>query len=134
MLQPKQAGIITKKHILDNEVSEAMENVIQEEYNMKMELVPPGYHRRNVAEVAIKNSKAHFLSVLTGTVSNFPPSLWDRLLSQVEIMVNLLGHSNTTPNVSAYACLIGPFDYNKMPFVPMGCAVQVHKKTDKRGT
>ena len=26
-----------------------------------------------------------------------------------------------------------PFDYNKMPLVPMGCAVRVHKKTDKRG-
>ena len=28
----------------------------------------------------------------------------------------------------------GPFDYNKMPLAPMGCQVQVHEKTDKRGT
>ena len=36
--------------------------------------------------------------------------------------------------MSAYAHLSGPFDYNKMPLAPMGCAVQVHEKTDKRGT
>ena len=28
----------------------------------------------------------------------------------------------------------GPFDYNKMPLAPMGSRVQVHEKTDKRGT
>ena len=45
-----------------------------------------------------------------------------------------LRQSNATPTVSAYAHLRGPFDYNKMPLAPMGCAVQVHEKTDKRGT
>ena len=28
----------------------------------------------------------------------------------------------------------GPFDYKKMPLAPMGMSVQVHEKTDKRGT
>ena len=111
-----------------------MKEVIQEEYNMEMELVPPGCHCRNATEVAIRNFKAHFLSVLAGTANDFPPSLWDRLLPQAEITVNLLRQSNATPNVSAYAHLSGPFDYNKMPLAPMGCAVQVHEKTDKRGT
>ena len=134
MLRLKRAGIIPKKHVLDNEVSEAMKDVIREEYQMEMELVPPGCHRRNAAEVAIRNFKAHFLSVLAGTTDDFPLSLWDRLLPQAEITVNLLRQSNATPNVSAYAHLSGPFDYNKMPLAPMGCAVQVHEKTDKRGT
>ena len=101
---------------------------------MEMELVPPGCHRRNAAEVAIRNFKAHFLSILAGTAEDFPVSLWDRLLPQAEITLNLLRQSNATPNVSAYAHLSGPFDYNKMPLAPMGCAVQVHEKTDKRGT
>ena len=60
--------------------------------------------------------------------------LWDRLLPQAEITVNLLRQSNATPTVSAYAHMSGPFDYNKMPLAPMGCQVQVHEKTDKRGT
>jgi hypothetical protein len=134
MLRLKRAGIVPKKHILDNEVSEAMKAVIKDEYQMEMELVPPGCHRRNAAEVAIRNFKAHFLSVLAGTAKDFPASLWDRLLPQSEITINLLRQSNATPNVSAYAHLCGPFDYNKMPLAPMGCAVQVHEKTDKRGT
>jgi hypothetical protein len=46
----------------------------------------------------------------------------------------LLRQSNATPTVSAYAHLSGPFDYNKMPLAPMGCEVQIHEKTDKRGT
>ncbi len=37
------------------------------------------------------------------------------------------------PTVSAYAHLNGLFDYNKMPLAPMGCEVQVHKKSDSRG-
>ena len=56
-----------------------------------------------------------------------------RLLPQAEITVNLMRQSNATPTVSAYAHLCGPFDYNKMPLAPMGCAVKVHEKTDKRG-
>jgi len=95
-----------------------------------MELVPPGCHCRNIEEVTIQNFKAHFLSVLAGVAEDFPPSLWDRLLPQTEMTLNVLGQSNATPTVSAYAHLCVSFDYNKMPLTPMGCAVQVHKKTD----
>ena len=76
----------------------------------------------------------YWISMLAGTADDFPPSLWDRLLPQAEITVHLLRQSNATPTVSAYAHLTGPFDYNKMPLAPMGCAVQVHEKTNKRGT
>ena len=48
---------------------------------MEMELVPPGCHRKNAAEVTIRNFKAHFLSVLAGTADDFQPSLLDCLLS-----------------------------------------------------
>ena len=130
----KRAGITPRKHILDNEVSTAMKDMIKDELHMQLELVPPHCHRRNAAEVAIRNFKTHFLSVLAGTADDFPMSLWDRLLPQTEITLNLLRQSNAAPNVSAYAHLSGPFDYNKMPLAPMGCKVQVHETTNKRGT
>ena len=98
-----------------------------------IELVPPGCHQRNAAEVAIRNLKAHFLSILAGVANNFPPNLWDWLLPQTKITINLIQQSNATPNVSAYAHLSGLFDYNKMPLAPMGCEAQVHEKTDKCG-
>ena len=76
------------------------------------------------------------MSVFAGTAENFWPSLWDRVLPQAEIPVNILWQSNATSNVSAYAHLSGPFDYNKMPLplAPMECAVQMREKTDKMGT
>ncbi len=134
LLQLKQAGIVPKKHVLNNEVSENIKNHIRDTCKLDMELVPPGCHRRNAAEVAIRNFKAHFLSVLARVANNFPPNLWDWLLPQIEITINLIQQFNATPNVSAYAHLSRPFNYNKMPLAPMGCEAQVHKKTNKPGT
>ena len=37
MLRLKLAVIVLKKHVLDNEVSEAMKDVIRNEYKMEME-------------------------------------------------------------------------------------------------
>ena len=134
MLRLKQAGIIPKKHILDNKISEAIKLVIHDEYQMEMELVPPGFHRRNVAEVEIRNTKAHFISVLAGTADDFTPSLWENILPQTETTLNLLRQSNATPNVSAYAHLCGTFDYNKTLLAPMGCAAKFHENTNKCST
>jgi hypothetical protein len=119
LLQLKRVNIIPKKHVIDNKVSENMKNHICDMCKLDMELVPPGCHRCNAAEVAIHNFKAHFLSVLASVGNNFPPNLWDQLLSQTEIMINLIQQSNAIPNVLAYAHISKPFDYNKMPLAPM---------------
>jgi hypothetical protein len=134
LLRLQRAGIVPWKHVMYNEIYKAMKEHIQDECKVKLELVPPGCHLRNAAEVAIHNFKSHFLRNLAGVANNFPPSLWDRLLPQTKITLNLLGQSFALPNVSAYSHLSGPFDYNKMPLSPMGCKVQVHKKADKQGT
>ena len=130
----QRAGIIPRKHVLDNEVSNNMKEHIRKDWKLELELVPPGCHRRNAAEVAIRNFKNHFLSILAGVADDFPLSLWDRLLPQTEVTLNLIRQSNATPKVSAYAHLNGPFDYNKMPLAPLGCKAQVHEKPDNRGT
>ena len=105
-----------------------MKQHIKEKYKFKLEMVPPGCHQCNAAKVAIRNFKAHFLSILTGMADSFSLHLWDRLLPQTEITLNLRRQSNATVTVSAYAHLSGPFNYNKMPLAPMGCEVQIHKK------
>ncbi|KAL7547986.1 hypothetical protein ACHAWF_011259 [Thalassiosira exigua] len=53
----QQANITSRKHVLDNELSESMKELMRSKYNMQLELVPPGCHRRNAAEVAICNFK-----------------------------------------------------------------------------
>ena len=67
---------------------------------MTYELVPPSCHQRNAAEVAIRNFKAHFLIILAGVDDDFPMQLWDKLLPQAEITINLLRQSNATPTIS----------------------------------
>ena len=59
--------MVLKKHVLDNKISESMKDMIRDEFKMQVELVPPGCHRQNAAEVAIRNFKSHFLSILAGT-------------------------------------------------------------------
>ena len=119
MLCLKRAGIVPNKHRLDNEISEAMKSVICGEYQIEMELVPQGFHRRNASEVAIRNFKARFLIVLAGTADDFPPSLWDKQPPQTYITLNSLRQSNATTNVFAYAHLCGPFNYNNVPLALM---------------
>jgi hypothetical protein len=50
-----------------------MKTHIRHKYKFTLELVPPGCHRRNAAEVAIPNFKAHFFSVLAGTADHSHP-------------------------------------------------------------
>jgi hypothetical protein len=111
-----------------------MKNHIRDTCKMNMKLVPPGCYQQNVAKVAICNFKSHFPSVLAGVADDFPQNLWDRLLPQTKITLNLIRQSNTTPTVSAYTHLSGPFNYNKMLLAPMGCKAQIHEKTNKGGT
>ena len=107
-------------------MSEALTTIIQDEYKKQLDLVPSGTHCINAAELAISNFKAGFLIVLAGTAQDFLPSLWDRLLTQAKITINLLRQSNSTPKVLAYAHLSSPFNYNKMPLATMGISVKVH--------
>ena len=128
----KHAKLTVTKHILDNECSAAMKELITQ--TCKYELVPPGCHRRNRAEVTIKAFKQHLISVFAGLDDNFPMTQWDKLLPQVEITLNLLRASKATPSISAYEHVHGPYDYNRNPLAPIGCAVHIHNQPAKRGT
>ena len=97
-----------------------------------MQLVPPGSHRANLAEVASKAFKQHFLSILAGTAVDFSHYFWDELLPQALLTLNLLRKSNVTSPVSAYAHLSGQHDYNAMPLLPMGQSAEVLKKRANR--
>jgi hypothetical protein len=115
-------------HILDNEASAAFKAEIKK--NCAIQLVPPDNHRQNLAERAIQTFKNHFKSILAGVDDNFPMHLWDRLLPQAILTLNLLRQSNVAPTV-AYQYVDGTFDFNKMPLTPMGCTVQLHERSER---
>ena len=76
--------------ILDNECSAAYKLQIEKKWGAKIQLVPTDVHRRNIAERAIRMFKAHFLSILVGASNAFSNFLWDCLLPQTELTLNLL--------------------------------------------
>jgi hypothetical protein len=98
------------------------------------QLVPPHCHRRNAAERAIRTFKEHFVAGLSSVDPAFPLHLWDRLLPQAEITLNLLRTSRLHPQLSAAAHFHGLVDYNKTAFSPPGCNIIAHEKPGKRHT
>jgi hypothetical protein len=122
--------ITPKLHILDNEAPEALQEAIKN--RCKMQLAPPDTHRSNLAERAIQTFKNHFVSILSGIDKSFPINLWDRLLPQAVLTLNLLRQANANPNVSAHQYVHGTFDYNATPLGPMGCAVQLLNNRERR--
>ncbi|KAL7526429.1 hypothetical protein ACHAXR_001484, partial [Thalassiosira sp. AJA248-18] len=129
----KAGGLGIKLHILDNEISAEYKEAIKAN-GATHQLVPPGDHRRNMAERAIQTFKDHFIGVLAGLHDTFPMHLWCRLVEPAEMQLNLLRQSNITPKISAYAHLHGPHNFMKQPLAPLGCPVLAHEKPDKRGT
>ena len=85
-----------------------------------------------IAKVAIKNFKAHFISILAGVDHNFPLNLWNKLLPQAELTLNILCKSNANPKILRHAHLFGPFDFNRLPLAPLRCTVQIHAPAERR--
>ena len=90
------------------------------------QLTPVGLHRRNAVEKAGETFKNHFISGLCNTDPQFPLSLWDKLILQAELTLNLLRLSRINPNLSPYAQLNGNFDFNRTPIAPPGLKVLTH--------
>ena len=88
----------------------------------------PNVHCCNIAERAIRTFKAHFLSILAGIPSSFPNYLWDKLLPQTELSLNLLRQSTISPLTSAWEDFNVPFNFNATPLGPIGCRVLIHNK------
>ena len=125
-----KAGCRPKLHRLDNECSSILKEYMHDE-EIDFQLVPPGIHRRNAAERAIRTFKNHFIAGLCTADPDFPLYLWDRLIPQAKITLNLLRSSRINPKLSGYAQLYGFFDFNR---TPPGTRIVVHEKPANRGT
>jgi hypothetical protein len=102
--------------------------------DVEYQLVPPPCHRRNAAERAIRTLKEHFMAGIYLVDPTFTLHLWDILLPQAEIALNLLRTSRLHPQLSAAAHFHGLVDYKKTAFAPPGCKIIVHEKPGKRRT
>jgi hypothetical protein len=82
-------GFKPKLQTLDNEASAALKNFFTTN-DVEYQLVPPHCHRRNAAERAIRTFKEHFVTGISSVDPTFPLHLWERLLPQAEVTLNLL--------------------------------------------
>jgi hypothetical protein len=112
-------GFKPKLQTLDNEASAVLKNFFTVN-DITYQLVPPHCHRSNAAERAIRTFKEHSVAGLSSVDPYFPLHLWDRLLPQAEITLNLLRTSRLHPQLSAAAHFHGLVDYNKTAFAPPG--------------
>jgi hypothetical protein len=126
-------GFKPKLQTMENEASSALKSYFTEN-DMTCQLVPPHFHRRNTDEHAIMNFKEHFVAGMSSVDPNFPMHLWDCILHQAEITLNLLRTSRLYPQLSAATHFHGQTDYNKTVFSPRGCKIIAHEKPSQRRT
>ena len=103
-------------------------------HNITFQLDRPYLHRANAAEQAIRTAKAYIKAILASIDPKFPVTVWDRLIPQIEITLNLLPASRVNPRLLTYAYLNSNYDYNITLLVPMGMKVISYLKTDNKST
>ena len=119
--------------MLDNEKSNALDKLLKHELKVTVELVPPNCHRRNRAERAIQDWKAHFIAGLATVDPNFPIQAWNELVDQGQLTINHLRPYTTDRTISAYEGIHGKqYDFLAHPIYPPGVKIIVLEPAEKR--
>ena len=118
--------------ILNNEASPEYKRAIKEKWNANYQLVTPNTHQINAAERDICMFKDHFISILAGFAPDLPRNLWNLLLPQTELILNLIRQVTLEPSISTWSYFHGPFNYDATPIGALVCDIIAHKKTGTR--
>jgi hypothetical protein len=121
-----------KLNVMNNQASRAIKKYLTKQQCNDL-LVEPNNHQVNAAERAIQTFKAHFISALAMTDSNFPLQLWDCLTPQVEATLNMLRPSWINPTMLAYKAIYGPYDWNRFPLALLGCKAIIYEAPELHG-
>jgi hypothetical protein len=116
---------------LYNEASLSLRNYPTKQ-GIDYQLAPPHIHRRNNDERAIQTFKNPFIAGICSVDPHLTLNLWDKLLPQATITLNLLRKSRINPRMSAHAQLNENFDLNRTPMAPPDTRVVAHEKPYQR--
>ena len=86
--------------MLDNEYPDRLNQYFTAN-KVHFQLVPPHLYCTNVAERAFATFKNHFVAGLASTGPDFSIKLWDRLLPQAVLTLNLLRSARFNPCLSS---------------------------------
>jgi hypothetical protein len=126
-------GLKPKLMKLENEASKLLKNYLHQQ-NITFQLVPPYIHRRNAAEREIRLFKYRLIAGLCSTDKSFPMHMWDRLLPQAVITLNMLRTSRINPKLSASTHVYGQYDFNRAPMAPPDTRIIAHETPNRRRT
>jgi hypothetical protein len=126
-------GLKPKLMKLDNEASTLLKDYLHQQ-DITFQLVPPYSHRRKSAERAIISFKDHLIAGLYSTEKSFPMHLWDRILPQAVMTLNMLRTSRLNPKLSAATHIFGQYDFNRAPMAPPGTRIIAHETPGRRRT
>jgi hypothetical protein len=112
---------------MENACSNALRSILNQ-HDIQFQLAHPYMHRRTAAERAIQTFKNHFAAGLCLVDPSFHLCLWDRILPQATITLNLMRQSRLNPKLSVYAQLYGNHDFKQAPMAPPGTHVIAHEK------
>jgi hypothetical protein len=124
-------GFKPKFNIIGNVASKAIKKYL-EEAKIGLQLVEPHNHCVNAAERAIQTFKNHFIAGLSTCDSAFPTALWSRLVKQGQGTLNMLRTSRIHPKISAFHCLEGVHNFNRVPFAPPGQRATIFNSLERR--
>jgi hypothetical protein len=126
-------GLKPKLMKLDNEASKLLKDYLYQQ-EIAFQLVPHYSHRRKSAERKISSFKDHLIAGLCSTDKYFPMHLWDRILPQAVITLNMLRTSRINTKLSAATHICGQHDYNRAPMAPPGTRIIAHETPARRKT
>ena len=118
---------------MDNECSKSVQTFIKEQ-EVPIQLVEPGNHYVNAAEMGVKTSKYHLISSLATVAKSSPLQLWCQYMPQIEMTLIMLRTCRRDPTISAYESLNGPFNYNKTPLASLGYPAVLYDNPTNRNT
>ena len=105
-----------------------------ETQEIDFQFATPHLQRHNGSEHAICTLKNHIIAGLLSTDENFPLNLWDKLVPQCLIMLNLICDSCINPKISAYDQVHGAFYFNRTPLYHPGNQFLVNEEPVVQGT
>jgi hypothetical protein len=124
-------GLKPKLMTLDNEASKLLKDYLHDQ-DINFQLIPPYCHQKNAAECAIGSFKDHLIAGLCSTDKAFAMHMWDRLLPQAILTLNML----RTSRIKIYAAtrLDGQYEYNRAPMAPPCIRIIAHETPNRRQT
>ena len=127
------AGIQPHIYIVDNEASDHLKAALAKK-DVAYQLVLPHCHRSYLSERAIQKFKKHLKAGVVTTDPDFPIAEWDKLITQVEITLNLLRATKVIHRLSVCFYIFRQFEFNVTPMATLGTKVLVHLKPGQRPT